>query len=129
MSTVKQFEDLEIWQKAREICQGIFKVREKSGLKTDYKLYDQINGSSGSTMDNIAEGFERDGNKEFNQFLAIAKASCGETRSQLYRVYDRKYIDENEFNISRDKLILLSRQIGSLMNYIQKSEYKGIKFK
>lgn len=129
MGTIKQFEDLEIWQKAREICKDVFEIREKSGLKTDYKLYDQINGSSGSTMDNIAEGFERDGNKEFNQFLAIAKASCGETRSQLYRVFDRKYINEKEFDAYKNKLLTLSRQIGSLMNYLQKSDYKGIKFK
>ena len=80
MSTVKKFEDLEIWIAAREVCQDIFKTREKSALKSDFRLYDQINGSSGSIMDNIAEGFERNGNKEFCQFLSIAKASCGETR-------------------------------------------------
>jgi four helix bundle protein len=129
MATIKQFEDLEIWKKAREICQDIFEIRENTGLKTDYKLYDQINGSSGSTMDNIAEGFERDGNKEFNQFLSIAKASCGETRSQLYRILDRKYIDEKEFETYYEKLIGLSRQIGAFMNYLRKSDLRGNKFK
>lgn len=86
MVTVTRFEDLEIWNKLREICQDIFEMRERTNLKNDYKPYNQINGSSGSVMDNIAEGFERNGNKEFTQFLSIAKASCGETRSQLYRV-------------------------------------------
>lgn len=129
MSTIKQFEDLEIWKKARELCQGIFEIREKSGLKTDFKLYDQINGSSGSTMDNIAEGFERNGNKEFGQFLSIAKASCGETRSQLYRIFDRRYINKGEFDIYFNKLMSLSKQISSLMSYLKKSELTGAKFK
>lgn len=129
MGTIKQFEDMEIWQKARQICQGIFEIREKSGLKTDFKLYDQINGSSGSVMDNIAEGFERNGNKEFGQFLSIAKASCGETRSQLYRVWDRKYIDKTEFDDYFNKLMSLGKQISALMSYLKKSELTGSKFK
>ena len=83
MSKIENFEDLEIWKKARIICDDIFKVRERTKLKADYRLFDQINASSGSIMDNIAEGFERNGNREFIQFLSIAKASCGETRSQL----------------------------------------------
>jgi len=94
MGKIERFEDLEIWQKARIICNDIYKIGESSKLKADYKLYNQINGSTGSIMDNIAEGFERNGNKEFNQFLSIAKASCGETRSQLYRILDRNYITQ-----------------------------------
>lgn len=81
MGTIQQFEDLEIWQNARGLCQDIFDIKESTPLKGDYKLYNQINGSSGSVMDNIAEGFERNGNREFIQFLSIAKASCGESRS------------------------------------------------
>ena len=98
MSTVERFEDLEIWQKAREVCQIVYELQERTDLKKDFELYNQINGASGSTMDNITEGFERNGNKEFGQFLSIAKASCGETRSQLYRVLDRKYISQEEFD-------------------------------
>lgn len=129
MGTIKKFEDLEIWQKARIVCNDIFEIYNKSELKSDYKLYNQINGSSGSVMDNIAEGFERNGNREFIQFLSIAKASCGETRSQLYRVLDRGYINKPEFEEYYNKLILLSKQIGGFMNYLQKSEMKGSKFK
>ena len=129
MSSLTKFEDLEIWKLAREICQDVFEVREKSNLKNDFRLYDQLNGSSGSIMDNIAEGFERNGNKEFAQFLSIAKASCGETRSQLFRVLDRNYISKEEFQILYEKLLTLGKQIGGFRAYLQKSDYKGSKFK
>ncbi|GGG31500.1 four helix bundle protein [Christiangramia forsetii] len=129
MGKLENFEDLEIWKMAREVCNDIFKIREESPLKTDYRLYDQINASSGSIMDNIAEGFERNGNREFIQFLSIAKASCGETRSQLYRIMDRKYIERNEFDVLLNKLKSLSMQIGGFMKYLQKSDFKGSKFK
>ncbi len=79
MAAVKQFEDLEIWKLARILCGDINNVAVNTGLKSDYWLYSQIDGSSSSVMDNIAEGFERNGNKEFIQFLSISKASCGET--------------------------------------------------
>ena len=88
MSKVERFEDLKIWQLARELCQMIHKLTIKDQFSRDFKLVGQINGSSGSIMDNIAEGFERDGNKEFIQFLTFSKGSCGEIRSQLYRALD-----------------------------------------
>ena len=96
MATINNFEDLDTWKRARELNKVIYSVITGTNLKNDYKLKEQINGSSGSIMDNIAEGFERSGNREFNNFLSIAKASCGETRSQLYRVYDRKYITKKQ---------------------------------
>lgn len=129
MSKIENFEDLEIWQKARKICNKIFEIRERTQLKSDYRLYDQINASSGSIMDNIAEGFERNGNKEFIQFLSIAKASCGETRSQLYRISDRKYIEDTDFEMLLNELKSLSMQIGGFISYLQKSDFKGSKFK
>lgn len=129
MSNIKKFEDLEIWQRAREICPNMYKIKEASNLKNDYRLYDQINSSSGSIMGNIAEGFERNGNKEFAQFLSIAKASCGETRSQLYRLLDREYISQEEFDLQLEKLQMLSKQIGGFKTYLQQSDYRGSKFK
>ncbi|PTX45205.1 four helix bundle protein [Christiangramia gaetbulicola] len=129
MAKIESFEDLEVWTKARGLCKRIFDIRNESNLKTDYRLYDQINAASGSIMDNIAEGFERNGNKEFIQFLSIAKASCGEVRSQLYRIRDRNYISSEVFEELLEEVRSLSRQIGGFITYLQKSDYKGTKFK
>jgi four helix bundle protein len=124
----ERFEDLPIWQKAREICKQISVITSTGEFSTDYKLRDQIRGSSGSVMDNIAEGFERNGNKEFIQFLFVAKGSCGETRSQTYRAFDYKYISEEVC----DKLVMetlnLSKEIFGLINYLKKSGFKGEKY-
>jgi len=129
VSKILYSEDLEIWQLARVLCQDIQDVAVNSDLRTYYKLYAQIDGSSGSVMDNIAEGFERNGNREFIQFLSISKASCGETRSQLYRVLDRKYITEEEFIKLKEQAMELSRKIGSFIGYLSKSDFKGSKYK
>jgi four helix bundle protein len=129
MNTWKSFEEIETWQLASTFCNKIFEIIQYAGLKNDFALKDQINRSSGSIMDNIAEGFGRNGNKEFYNFLSIAKASAYESKSQLHRIYNRKYISQNEF----EKLILdideISNKIGGLMSYLKKSNYKGIKFK
>lgn len=129
MATYKSFEDLEIWQLSRELCNDIFGVIENSNLKNNYRLANQIDGSSGSIMDNIAEGFERGGNKEFIQFLYISKASCGETRSQLYRVLDRNFISNELFEILKEKTTNLSKKIGGFILYLEKSDFKGAKYK
>ncbi|MDR0872676.1 MAG: four helix bundle protein [Prevotellaceae bacterium] len=129
MATIQRFEDLFIWQKARELCQDIFRIINYELFSKDYRLKDQINGSSGSITDNIAEGFERNGNKEFIQFLFIAKGSCGETRSQLYRAFDRKYINQNEFKDLKKKAEYLSISIMRFIQHLQSSDLKGIKYK
>lgn len=129
MATIKNFEDMEIWQLSRALCQDVFEIINETNLKVGYKLKEQINGSSGSIMDNIAEGFERDGNKEFHNFLSIAKGSCGETRSQLYRIYDRKYIDEEKFKELKDKSLVISQKTSAFMKYLEKDDYRGIKYK
>lgn len=128
LATINRFEDLEIWQLARVLCNDIYDLAERTGLKTSYRLYNQIDGASGSIMDNIAEGFERNGNREFVQFLSIAKASCGETRSQLYRILDRKFATNDEFEFLKMQAETISKKIGAFINYLQKSEMKGTKF-
>ena len=126
---IDKLEDLEIWQEARELCRYVFKLTSIGLFKKDYKFRDQIRSSSGSVMDNIAEGFERDGNKEFAQFLSIAKGSCGETRSQSYRALDYKYIDQSQFDELMERTERLVNRIGSLMQYLKRSDFKGTKFK
>lgn len=126
---IRRFEDLEIWQLARALCNDIYTISQETNLKNNYRLNNQIDGSSGSIMDNIAEGFERNGNKEFVQFLSISKASCGETRSQLYRVLDRKFIDESTFEKLKLQTEILSKQISGFINYLQNSDLKGSKYK
>lgn len=128
MATIEKFEDMEIWQLSRDICNEVWQIIEFTSLHKDYKLLEQINGSSGSVMDNIAGGFERDGNREFINFLSIAKASCGETRSQLYRCMDRNHIDDETFKRISDKTILTSRKIKSFMTYLKNSDRKGSKY-
>src|SRR5215212_7916365 len=107
MATIKRVENLLSWQKARELNRIIGSLIDEGKFKHSYKLIGQIESSSGSIMDDIAEGFERGGNKEFVQFLYISKGSCGEFRSQLYRALDRKYIQQVEF----DELFALSKEI------------------
>jgi four helix bundle protein len=128
MATINTFEELEIWQLSREICQDVWNAFENSSLGKDFELKNQMNRSSGSIMDNIAEGFERNGRREFINFLSYSKGSCGELRSQLYRAFDRKHITEEEFEFLKEKTITESKKIGSFMAYLVKSDNNGSKF-
>lgn len=129
MAMVKRFEDLEIWQEARKLSKDIIRIANETDLKNHFRLRDQIKASSGSVMDNIAEGFERDGNLEFRQFLSIAKGSAGESRSQLYRVFDNDYITIDELQKLTSECEVLSRKIANFINYLNKKDFKGVKFK
>ena len=129
MATIRKFEDLEIWQKARILSKEIFEFIEKGNFKKDYKLITQVNASSGSSMDNIAEGFERGSKLEFINFLTIAKGSIGEVKSQLYRSLDRKYLSQEQFDYFYNLADELTKKTTSFINYLNHSTFQGQKFK
>jgi len=127
--TITKFEDLEIWKDARALSKKIREISHNSPLEKDYTLRNQVLGSSGSIMDNIAEGFERDGKKEFLQFLYIAKGSAGETRSQVHRIFDAGHISHEKHEELLSDCLTLSSRIAGFINYLAKSDYQGIKKK
>lgn len=128
MATIKRFEDLEIWQLAREIENRVYEETPKGKLAKDYKLRDQMNNATGSIMDNIAEGFGRSSRLEFIQFLSISNGSGNELQSQLYRCSDRKYFTPAKFDELYAFVDKLCRKIFSFINYLNKSSVKGQKF-
>ena len=127
--TIKRFEDLEIWKNARELCKKIREIADNGSLGRDYSLKDQIFRSSGSSMDNIAEGFDRGGNKEFIQFLSISRGSVAELRSQSYRAFDVKHITETQLEELLTRTDSISRKIYSLIQHLKNSDIKGLKYK
>lgn len=129
MATAKNFEELAIFQKARELSKKIYPITRKEEFKLDYRFVQQIRSASGSIMDNIAEGFERGGNKEFFNFLYIAKGSCGEVRSQLIRANDVGYLKPQEYNELYNECRKLSACIMNLIKNIKASDITGIKYK
>ena len=129
MATIKRFEEMEAWKLSREMCCKIGKIIDAGNFKNSFKLIGQIEASSGSVMDNIAEGFERGMRGEFIQFLGYSKGSCGEFRSQLYRALDRKYLTESEF----EELYSVARRISAMLqkfiSYLLQTEIKGVRKK
>ena len=128
MAKAEKFEDLVIFQKARELCKDVYRVTSNEPWKYDSRFVQQIHAAAGSIMDNIAEGYERDGNKEFKNFLYIAKGSCGELRSQLMRAHDVGFISDEKYNTLYQSCINLSKGIASFIKTLRSSRIKGQKY-
>jgi four helix bundle protein len=129
MATIKYFEDVEAWKLAREFYNTIGNFIEEGKFKRNFSLIDQIERSSGSVMDNIAEGFERGNRGEFIVFLGYAKGSAGEVRSQLYRSLDRKYISKEEFDNLYKQITHISSCLQKFIEYLLKSGITGVRRK
>lgn len=129
MASIERFEDINAWQKARELTKKIYLITNQGSFAKDFGLKDQIRRSSVSIMSNIAEGFGRGGNKEFVQFLSMAGGSASEVQSQLYIALDAGYITKEQFQ-KLFKLAQSSRKLmGGFIRYLQQSGHKGVKFK
>jgi four helix bundle protein len=125
---VKNFEDLESWKDARALTRAIYQLTRDPKFSKDFGLRDQIRRAAVSIMSNIAEGFERGGNQEFVQFLYVAKASCGEVRSQLYVALDQSYVTQKDCEELTKSFRRLSIMISNLIDYLKRSGMKGAKF-
>jgi len=119
MATARQFEDLSVWQEARQLVNAIYNSTKQRAFHQDFGLREQIRRAAVSTMSNIAEGFERGTRKEFVQFLNIAKGSNGEVRSQLQVALDQKYMTENEFADLRESSVVLSKKLSAFIRYLE----------
>lgn len=128
MSVAKDFEELAIFQKARELSKKIYPITNREGFKSDYRFVQQNRAAAGSIMDNIAEGFERTGNKEFLNFLYVAKGSCGEVRSQLIRANDVGYLTPEEYKDLYSECRKLSASIMNFIKEIKSSNKVGAKY-
>jgi len=128
MLKTKKFEDLTIFQMARNLCKEVYAITNKGEFHKDTRFVQQIHASAGSVMDNIAEGYERDGNKELVYFLYIAKGSCGEVRSQIIRAFDVGFISNETATRLYNDCINLSKAIARLISSLKRSPITGLKY-
>jgi S23 ribosomal protein. len=129
MATINRFEELQIWQIARELAGKVFQLTKTKEFTNDLRFKSQCRASSGSVMDNIAEGFERGSRLEFIIFLGYSKGPCGEIRSQLYRAIDQNYIMKDIGENIICEYEILSKRITKFISYLNSSKIKGQKFK
>ena len=129
MATVQQFDELQVWQKARILSKAIWRLTLRSSIAHDFELRNQINGSSGSIMDNIAEGFGRGSRAEFVQFLGYSLGSADETKSQLFRALDRSHLTQEQFDELYQQAIIITKMLVSFINYLNQTTHKGFKRK
>ncbi len=129
MATFKRLEEIEAWNSARALARAIYACSKGGKASKDYGFCDQIRRAATSVMLNIAEGFERGGNREFVQFLGVAKGSPGEIEALLYIAIDQGYISQGEFESMKGKNGSTRRLIAGLMHYLHPSGMKGMKYK
>ena len=129
MSSFEKFDDIEAWKKARELTKVVYATTNGGSFARDFGLRDQIRRAVVSTMANIAEGFGRGGNKEFIQFLAVAKGSASEVQSQLYVALDAGYLNQKQFKELYTETETTARLIGGLLRYLQNNDFQGSKYK
>ncbi|MEW6061339.1 MAG: four helix bundle protein [Bacteroidota bacterium] len=125
--TIQRFEEMKVWQDARKAVSDIYAVSSVGKFNRDYSLRDQIQRASVSVMSNIAEGYERNNNREFIKFLGYSKGSIGEVRSLLYVALDRKYIQESEFISLYKSCVHISSQIANFIKYLENRRPNGKK--
>ncbi len=129
VNKIERFENIVAWQKARELTKAIYASAKAGLFARDFGMRDQIQRASVSVMANIAEGFDRGGDREFLQFLSNSKGSCGEVKSHLYAALDQHYLSRSEFDSLYVSVDETSRLIGGLMKYLKQSALRGPKFK
>lgn len=122
MARIACFEDIEAWKAARELAGAIYRVSGEGAFARDYGLRDQIRRAAVSALSNIAEGFERDSDREFRRFLVIAKGSAGEVRAQLYVALDAGLISRAQFDDLTQQARALSRMISGFVKYLAAGE-------
>ena len=118
MAKINSFEEINAWKESRDFNKAIYGLTNKGDFEKDIDLKRQIRRASVSTSSNIAEGFERNTNKEFIHFLYISKASAGEVRSQLYLALDLGYMEEKEFILLKEKIENISKMLSGFIKYL-----------
>ena len=121
MAGIKEFEEYDCWQFARELTNLVYTLTRDDLVKRDYGYVDQIRRAAVSIMNNIAEGHERGSNKDFVKFLYVARGSAGEVRNMLYVGLDQKYIDQQRFEQLKELAIRTSKACYGLIRYLSKN--------
>jgi len=129
MAKVKKFEEIQSWKKSRLLAREIYRVTKIGTFARDFGLRDQMRRAAVSVLSNIAEGFERGGDKEFLQFLSVAKGSAGELRAQLYVALDQEYFSKEKFEALTNLVTEVSQLISGFMKYLKESELRGSKIR
>jgi len=128
VATIRRFEDIDAWQRARDLTRQVYALTAAGPFSRDFVLRDQARRAAVSIMGNIAEGHERDGSREFLQFLAMAKGSCGELRSHLAAALDQRHLTQGQYQEAQERALEISRMASGLMKYLRQTALRGTKY-